>query len=108
MIGGTVGAGDIKYINIPNRYGEYDQVIDQNDRMPIGDPTTPEIVYGFGPSFHWRGFDFSFFFQGVAKTSLFLSDLLRLETTARETYKRLLPTTIGVPIIRIFAPLIRV
>lgn len=75
MIGGTVGAGDIKYINIPNRYGEYDQVIDQNDRMPIGDPTTPEIVYGFGPSFHWRGFDFSFFFQGVAKTSLFLSDL---------------------------------
>lgn len=75
MIGGTVEAGDIKYVNIPNKYGQYDQVIDQNDRLPIGNPTTPEIVYGFGPSFKWKGFDFSFFFQGVAKTSLFLSGL---------------------------------
>jgi hypothetical protein len=31
-------------------------------------------VYGFGPSFKWRNLDFSFFFQGVAKTSLFISD----------------------------------
>ena len=75
MIGGTVEAGDIKYINQPNKYGQYDAVIDQNDRLPIGNPTTPEIVYGFGPSLQWKGFDFSFFFQGVAKTSLFMNDL---------------------------------
>ena len=75
VIGGTVGAGDIKYVNQPNKYGNYDEVIDQNDRLPIGNPTTPEIVYGFGPSIKYKGFDFSFFFQGVGKTSLMMSDL---------------------------------
>ncbi|WP_444105768.1 TonB-dependent receptor [Bacteroides sp.] len=75
LIGGTVGPGDIKYVNIPNAKGVYDNVIDKNDRVPIGDPTTPEIVYGFGPSFQWKGWDFSFFFQGVAKTSLIMSNL---------------------------------
>lgn len=75
LIGGTIGPGDIKYLNQPNRYGKYDGVIDANDRVPIGNPTTPEIVYGFGPSFQYKGFDFSFFFQGVAKTSLFMSGL---------------------------------
>ena len=73
LIGGTVGPGDIKYVNQPNVYGVYDDIIDKNDMVPIGNPTTPEIVYGFGPSFHYKGFDFSFFFQGVAKTSLFMS-----------------------------------
>jgi len=75
LIGGIVGPGDIKYVNIPNAKGVYDNVIDKNDRVPIGDPTTPEIVYGFGPSFQWKGWDFSFFFQGVAKTSLVMSNL---------------------------------
>ena len=75
LVGGFVGPGDIKYVNVPNRYGKYDGVIGQNDRVPLGDPTTPEIVYGFGPSFRWKGWDFSFFFQGVAKTSLFMSNL---------------------------------
>ena len=75
LIGGTIAPGDIKYVNQPNKYGKYDNVIDQNDRVPIGNPTTPEIVYGFGPSIQYKGFDFSFFFQGVAKTSLFMSNL---------------------------------
>ena len=39
----------------------------------IGNPSVPEIVYGFGPSFKYKKWDFSFFFQGVAKTSLFMS-----------------------------------
>lgn len=75
LIGGIVAPGDIKYVNQANKNGDYDSVIDNNDRLPIGNPTTPEIVYGFGPSFQYKGFDFSFFFQGVAKTSLFLSGL---------------------------------
>lgn len=72
---GTIAAGDIKYQNIPNKYGKYDGVIDNNDRVAIGDPTTPEIVYGFGPSIRYKNFDISCFFQGVAKTSLFMTDL---------------------------------
>ena len=64
MIGGTVGPGDIKYVNQPNVYGVYDDIIDKNDMVPIGNPTTPEIVYGFGPSFHYKGFDLSFLLSG--------------------------------------------
>lgn len=75
LVGAYVAPGDIKYLQQADRNGNYDGIIDSNDRMPIGNPTTPEIVYGFGPSIHYKGFDFSFFFQGVAKTSLFMSDL---------------------------------
>ena len=76
LIGGTIGPGDIKYVNQPDKYGNIDNVIDQNDQIPIGMPKDPEIVYGFGPSFQWKGFDFSFFFQGVARTSLILNEVL--------------------------------
>ena len=41
--------GDIWYKNLPNYAGEYDNVIDSNDRMYVGNPKDPEIVYGFGP-----------------------------------------------------------
>ena len=76
LIGGTIAAGDVKYVNVTNDwYGKGDNTIDSNDQVPIGNPTTPEIVYGFGPSFRYKNFDFSFFFQGVAKRSLFISDI---------------------------------
>ena len=39
----------------------------------MGYPTVPEIVYGFGPSLSYKNWDFSFFFQGVANTSLMMS-----------------------------------
>ena len=34
--------------------------------------STPEIVYGFGPSFRYKKFDFSFFFQGAARVSIMM------------------------------------
>ena len=37
--------GDIKYTDINN-----DGVVNELDRVPIGKPTVPEIVYGFGVS----------------------------------------------------------
>lgn len=40
---GEYTAGDIKYKDI-NRDG----IIDEQDIVPIGYPTTPEIIYGFG------------------------------------------------------------
>lgn len=73
-IGGFVGAGDIKYVNLPDANGERDKVIDANDRRYTGYPTVPEIVYGFGASFQYKKFDFSFFFQGVARTSIVMKD----------------------------------
>lgn len=73
--------GDIKYVNQPNAYGEYDNIINANDRIIIGHPYDPEIVYGFGPSMKWKNLDFSFFFQGVARTSLMMHDMHPFGTT---------------------------
>lgn len=73
MISGNVSPGDIKYVDIPNKYGEADGVINQYDQVFMGHPTVPEIIYGFGPSFKYKNWDFSFFFQGVANTSLMMS-----------------------------------
>lgn len=65
---GEYGAGDIKYKDI-NKDGR----IDENDQVPIGYPTTPEIIYGFGLSFGFKKFDFSCFFQGSARSSFWIS-----------------------------------
>lgn len=65
---GEYGAGDIKYKDINN-----DGKIDADDTVPIGYPTTPEIIYGFGMSFGYRNFDFSVFFQGSARSSFWIS-----------------------------------
>ena len=59
--------GDIKYKDINN-----DGIIDINDEVPIGYPTTPEIIYGFGLSSSYRKYDLSFFFQGSARSSFFI------------------------------------
>ena len=60
-------AGDIKYKDNNN-----DGIIDINDEVPIGFPTTPEIIYGFGASTSYRKLDLSFFFQGSARSSFFI------------------------------------
>jgi TonB-linked SusC/RagA family outer membrane protein len=60
-------AGDIKYKDING-----DMQIDENDQVPIGYPTTPEIIYGFGLSFGYRNIDFSCFFQGSARSSFWI------------------------------------
>jgi TonB-linked SusC/RagA family outer membrane protein len=59
--------GDIKYMDIND-----DGVIDDQDIVPIGFPETPRIIYGFGLSTGYKGFDFSFFFQGSAESSFFI------------------------------------
>jgi hypothetical protein len=41
--------------------------------VPIGYPTTPEIIYGFGFSAGYKGFDISTFFQGSARSSFFIN-----------------------------------
>lgn len=74
-LGGWVSGGDIKYKNLPDVNGNYDNVIDSNDRQYTGMPTTPEIVYGFGPSLRYKKFDFSFFFQGAARVSIMMNGI---------------------------------
>ena len=67
--------GDIKYSDIPNVEGIVDGIIDSNDRQYHGNPTTPEIIYGFGPSMRYKNWDFSLFFQGAAKVSILMNDV---------------------------------
>jgi TonB-linked SusC/RagA family outer membrane protein len=67
---GNYTVGDIRYLNVNN-----DGVVDVNDRVPMGYPTVPEITYGLGASVKYKKVDFSFFFQGVARTSFMLSNI---------------------------------
>ncbi|GAP73012.1 hypothetical protein SAMD00024442_54_14, partial [Candidatus Symbiothrix dinenymphae] len=66
--GGSIPrAGDIKYKDVNG-----DGVVNQNDQIPMGFPTTPEIQYGFGLSSGFKKVDVSFFFQGSARVSFFI------------------------------------
>jgi TonB-linked SusC/RagA family outer membrane protein len=67
QFGGEYGGGDIKYTDV-NRDGQ----ITPADRVPIGNPTSPEIIYGFGFSAGYKGFDVSIFFQGLANESFWM------------------------------------
>lgn len=62
------GGGDIKYLDV-NRDGK----VTEADRVPIGYPTVPEIIYGFGVSTGYKGFDLSLFFQGAGRQSFWIN-----------------------------------
>ena len=65
---GDYGAGDIKYRDING-----DGMITDLDTVPIGYPTEPELIYGFGFSTGFKGFDLSVFFQGLGRESFWIN-----------------------------------
>ncbi|MCQ2153887.1 MAG: TonB-dependent receptor [Bacteroidales bacterium] len=69
----AIAPGDIKYVDQPDKDGNYDGKITNDDKIAMGYPTVPEIVYGFGPTVSYKDWDFSLFFQGAARTSLMMS-----------------------------------
>jgi len=64
---GEVMGGDIKYRDVNG-----DGIISSLDYVPLGLPTTPEIIYGFGVSIGYKKFDLSGFFQGSARSSFWI------------------------------------
>lgn len=60
--------GDIKYKDVNG-----DGIIDDNDIVPIGATTRPNLIYGLGISANWNGFDFNLHFQGAGKSSFFIN-----------------------------------
>ncbi|MDR3365763.1 MAG: TonB-dependent receptor [Prevotellaceae bacterium] len=74
--------GDIKYRDM-NEDGQ----IDGNDMTQLGDPTIPQIVYGFGASVAYKGFDFSALFQGIAKTSIMMGNIHPFNTQYSQLYQ---------------------
>jgi TonB-linked SusC/RagA family outer membrane protein len=65
---GAPRVGDIKYQDVNG-----DGVVNSQDQVAVGYTNLPEIVYGFGATAQWKGFDVNIFFQGVSHTSFFLS-----------------------------------
>jgi len=64
---GNIMAGDIKYRDING-----DGKITVDDYVPLGLPTTPEIIFGGGFSVGYKNFDISAFFQGSARSSFMI------------------------------------
>jgi len=65
----VVRPGDIKILD----WNE-DGVINSKDKGYIGGTNDPRCVYGFGGNIGYRGFDFSFFLQGLADAYRFIGD----------------------------------
>ncbi|WP_090782060.1 TonB-dependent receptor [Pedobacter sp. ok626] len=65
---GAVMPGDIKYKDVNG-----DGKVDGTDFVVIGATTKPNLTYGFGLSARWKGLDINMHFQGVGKSSYFIS-----------------------------------
>lgn len=61
---GDVMPGDIKYADVNG-----DGYVNDNDIVPIGATTRPNLVYGFGLSGQWKGIDINVLFQGSGKST---------------------------------------
>jgi hypothetical protein len=77
--GGNYGGGDIKYTDVNG-----DGVITAADMVFIGNPTSPEIIYGLALSAGYKGLDVSVFLQGLANESFWL-DLNNVSPFQNET-----------------------
>ena len=94
---GEYGAGDIKYRDVNG-----DGQITDADMVPLGYPTVPEIVYGFGFSFGNQRFDISAFFQGSARSSFWI------DAKATSPFQHINPTDVDpyhqdIPLLKAYA-----
>ena len=65
---GTLIPGDVVYKDL-DRNG----VIDDEDRAAMGNPRSPELMFGIPIGIQWKNIDFSVLFQGAALTSILLN-----------------------------------
>lgn len=66
---GSVQPGDIKYRDVDG-----DGYINEKDMVRIGNRSIPDLYYSFYGSVDFKGFDFSFLFQGMAGRDVNLLD----------------------------------
>lgn len=69
VIGSTNTIGDVRLVN---QNPDEDNVINNLDRIVIGDPF-PRYSYGINVGGYWQGFDFSIYFDGVGKRDVLLT-----------------------------------
>lgn len=65
---GPYGPGDIKFRDVNG-----DGIVSYLDEVPLGYPKSPEMNYGFGFSLGFKDFDFSAFFEGLARESFWIN-----------------------------------
>lgn len=81
--GQTPALGDRRYVDINGRDSKGvltlgpDGFIDEADRVPIG-RATPDLTFGIINNFRFKGFDFSFFLQGMWENDLINANLLEI------------------------------
>lgn len=68
----VLAPGDAKYKDLNG-----DNIIDENDKCPIGNPIYPQLTGGATVGFEYKGFDFSMLWAGSAKVSRYLNGVLR-------------------------------
>jgi TonB-linked SusC/RagA family outer membrane protein len=66
--------GDLKFKDING-----DNQIDEKDQTYIGYTNVPNLNYGFSAGFNYKGFDFSFLFQGTKQSSYYIGDGMMFE-----------------------------
>ena len=69
--------GDVRYADING-----DGVVNENDQIPIANPAFPEVNYGFSGGLNYKGFDFSFLFQGTGNFSMSVGSEMLLPFSA--------------------------
>lgn len=75
--------GDLIFVDTNN-----DGVINDDDKVFAGS-YTPKNTFSFGGSFDWKGFDFSFFFQGVTGNKIY-NGLKQMAMNGRSDYGNLI------------------
>ena len=65
---GQLIPGDVVYKDL-----DHDGVIDDEDRTAMGNPRSPELMFGIPFGFQYKNFDFSVLLQGATKSSILLN-----------------------------------
>lgn len=74
----NVQPGDLKFEDLNG-----DGIINDDDRGAIGYPQIPNTTYGISGGMNYKGFDFSFLFQGAKNGSVRMSDELVYDNVGR-------------------------
>ncbi len=74
QVGSSPIPGDLKYLDYNG-----DNVVNDYDKVAIGYPKIPQIVYGFSGGVNYKKFSLDWHFQGAARSSVFISNYLMYE-----------------------------